>query len=211
MSLILGEKNKKKYSGQSKFLPGKRKGISLLKVEVMAKYNYAAHNLKLSSCGQLQHPEETIRDSQTMACTDLPWGLYFVQTLLYMPSNTGFPAHWVHCLSSALPANSSNDLCHANMPQESSVCSAPHPTPVSSTAWEQGERTLNGMNEFFWEPDGAADVPVHCRGVGHTALKATSNSGDSWISDSVNFIPCSFRVAHSAMCDSVYDSVKWHF
>lgn len=157
MSLILGEKNKTNtYSGQSKFLLGKRKGVSLLKVEVMAKYDYAAHNLMLSSCGQLQHPEETIRDSQPMACIDLPWALYSVQTLLYTPNNlaflpTGHTAFPQHC-----PANSSNDVFHANMPQESSACSAPHPTPCSArpvpgstTAWEQGDRKLNGMNEFF--------------------------------------------------------------
>lgn len=161
-----------KYLGQSKFLLDRRKGVSLLKVEVMAKHDYTAYNLMLSSCGQLQYPEETICDLQPMACIHQPWGLYFVQTLLYTPSDTGFLPTGRTAFPQHCPANSSNDLFHANIPQESSACGAPHPTPRSArpvpgsaTAWEQGE-TLNGMNEFFWDPDWAADVPVHCRGIG---------------------------------------------
>lgn len=201
MSLILGEKNKKKYSGQSKFLPGKRKGISLLKVEVMAKYNYAAHNLKLSAA-------DNCSTQKKQYVTRSPWhaqichGAFILckpccicpAILAFLPTGcTAFPQH---CLQTAAMI-SVMQTCH-----KKAVCAvlltpppSARPAPGSTTAWEQGERTLNGMNEFFWEPNGAVDVPVHCRGVGPHSLK-----GHLQLRWFLNFWFCEFHSMQFQSC-----------
>lgn len=133
------------------------------------------------------------------------------------PQRYRLPAHWAHCISSALPCKQQqwSLSCKHTTRKQCVRCSSPHP-PVSPPCARQcyclgARRDIKWHEWVLLRPWLSFRCASSLQGNWTTQpLKVTSNSGDSWFSASVNSIPCSFMVAYSAVYDSVYDSVRWH-